>query len=468
MIRAWWRPRGAALVLVFLVTLPAVSPRPHSADEIEYFSFLRSLWFDRDLSFDNEYRYFYDHGFTTDPGFKTTFIDAETATRRRPTFATIGCALLWAPFYAVADVGVRTARLAGTSVPADGFSWPYLTATAYGSAIYGALALVISAAVARRLTGVGTTAALVVLAGTPLVFYMYVMPLMAHACSAFVVAAFVWTWLRVRETWSVAGVAALAAVGALMTMVREQDAFIVVVPAVDYVWTLVASPLPVAQGIRSAAGRLAVAAGAFALSFLPQAIAYITLHGRIGPSPVVSNKMHWTAPWAAAVLFSPEHGWFFWTPLAALALAGLVTMAISTSRSMPRTSRIGVLLLLAVATQVYVSGSVATWTLAGAFGQRRFLGVTVCVTVGVAWLVARFAGRASRWVLFASMAVAVWWNLGLAVQFGEHSMDRQRLELRRNGYATFVQLPVRLPRIVYRYLFDRSSFYQSHPVVPAK
>ncbi len=125
-------------------------------------------------------------------------------------------------------------------------------------------------------------------------------------------------------------------------------------------------------------------------------------------------------------------------------------------------------MLLAVATQVYVSGSVATWTLAGAFGQRRFLGVTVCVTVGVAWLVARFAARASRWVLFASMAIAVWWNLGLAVQFGEHSMDRQRLELRRNGYATFVEIPVRLPRIVYRYLFDRSSFYQSQPVGPAE
>ena len=50
------------VLLVFVVSLPAVTTRLYAADEIEYFAFLRSLWFDRDLSFDNEYRYFYDRG----------------------------------------------------------------------------------------------------------------------------------------------------------------------------------------------------------------------------------------------------------------------------------------------------------------------------------------------------------------------------------------------------------------------
>jgi hypothetical protein len=62
-----------------------------------------------------------------------------------------------------------------------------------------------------------------------------------------------------------------------------------------------------------------------------------------------------------------------------------------------------------------------------------------------------------------SSVLAIWWNLGLAIQFGEHTMDRQRLELRKNAYATFVELPVRLPQVVYRYFFDRASFYRSRP-----
>ena len=34
--------------------------------------------------------------------------------------------------------------------------------------------------------------------------------------------------------------------------------------------------------------------------------------------------MTWTAPHALEVLFSPAHGFFFWTPLALLGIAGLV------------------------------------------------------------------------------------------------------------------------------------------------
>jgi hypothetical protein len=59
--------------------------------------------------------------------------------------------------------------------------------------------------------------------------------------------------------------------------------------------------------------------------------------------------------------------------------------------------------------------------------------------------------------------VAVWWNLGLAFQFGAGLMNRQRLELGRNAYATFVDVPLRLPEFAWRYLFDRASFYENRP-----
>ena len=37
--------------------------------------------------------------------------------------------------------------------------------------------------------------------------------------------------------------------------------------------------------------------------------------------------MYWYAPHGLQVLLSPEHGFFFWTPLAILAIAGLIAMA---------------------------------------------------------------------------------------------------------------------------------------------
>ena len=124
------------LALLFILSLPAVTPRLCASDEIEYFAYLRSLWFDRDLSFENEYRYFYDRGIARAFGFRETFLELTTETGRRPNFATIGCALLWAPFYALGDLVARTLAAAGWPVAVDGFSRPYLAAVTYGSALY--------------------------------------------------------------------------------------------------------------------------------------------------------------------------------------------------------------------------------------------------------------------------------------------------------------------------------------------
>ncbi|MBI1874986.1 MAG: hypothetical protein HYS05_14010, partial [Acidobacteria bacterium] len=45
-----------SLAIAFVLSMPAVTARIYASDEVEYFVFLRSLWFDRDVSFENEYR----------------------------------------------------------------------------------------------------------------------------------------------------------------------------------------------------------------------------------------------------------------------------------------------------------------------------------------------------------------------------------------------------------------------------
>ncbi len=461
--RVRFRPTGwTALILLFVLSLPAVTPRLYASDEIEYFAYLRSLWFDHDLAFENEYRYFYDRGVASTRDFHETFLEMKTETGLRLNFGTIGSAFLWSPFYGVADLGVRVARAAGSPVEADGFSRPYLAAVAYGSAFYGFLAVLLSAFVARRIVGRGDLAAAIVWFGTPLSFYMYLAPGMSHACSAFMVSSFVAVWLVVRERWSTRGLMALGAVAALMTMVREQDAFCVAGAAVDFIWGLAT---PVRDDRRTIVFRRlkSALAGAvvFGFIFLPQAWAYVVLNGRLGPATSVSAKMRWAAPHAPEVLFSPEHGLFFWTPLALMGVAGLLAWSLAppakTAMTGPR--RIVICLLVMVAAQVYVSGSVDTWTVAGSFGQRRFVGTSVALVTGLAALLHGAHGW-RRTSLGVAIGLAVWWNLGLMVQFGAGMMDRQRLEVSRNAYTTFVVVPRALPSLAYRYLFDRASFYR--------
>jgi hypothetical protein len=449
----------ALVVLLFVCSLPAVTARLYSSDEVEYFSYLRSLWFDHDVSFENEYRYFYDHGIAQSADFHHTFLELETPAGRRINYGTLGCAVLWAPFYAAGDIVARVARAAGREVAIDGYSRPYVSAVAYGSAFYGFATIVLGIAAARRILGRGAlSSGLAVWAGTPILFYMYIAPPFSHACSAFAVALFVTAWLHVRGTWTIRGAVALGLTGALVAMVREQDLLFMVAPALDYVLTHAGrawrrEPRSLGASIAAAVAGCA----AFAIGYLPQLLAYQSLNGRPRPSDLVTRKMTWTAPHALQVLASPEHGFLFWTPLAVLCLAGLALLA---ARGDSDRRRVGACLLLMVALQVYVSGAVESWTVAGAFGQRRFVSITMLLIVGLAVLREEFPARHSRALLNLTIAVCVWWNVALMAEFGTQLMDRQRMELRRNAYDAFVTLPRMAPDLVYRYLTKRSSFYK--------
>jgi hypothetical protein len=452
----------AVLVLVFAVSLPGVTPRLYSSDEVQYFSYLRSLWFDHDVSFENEYRYFYDHNIAQSAGFHETFLEHHTATGRRKNYGTIGCALLWAPFYAAGDVAARLMRAAGRDVAVDGFSKPYMAAVAYGSAVLGFAAILLSISAARRLTGrAGAVAAgMAVWVGTPLLFYMYVAPPFSHAASAFAVALFVTVWLHVRDRWRVPGTIALGLCGALMAMVREQDIFFLAGPALDFVVTAVRRRLENGTGTGET-GRFVTAgiAGftAFAIGYLPQLLAYTALNGRPSPAADVQRKMMWYSPHGLQVLASPEHGFLFWTPLAVLGLAGLFVLM-----RRPDRRRIGACAVLMAALQVYISGVVESWTVAGAFGQRRFVCLTILLVIGLAAVLSSVT-RVPRRIVILLTVLAVWWNLALVAEFSTQLMDRQRLDLKKNVYDAFVTIPRMAPGLAYRYLTRRETFYQPRP-----
>ena len=181
-----------------------------------------------------------------------------------------------------------------------------------------------------------------------------------------------------------------------MAMVREQDIFFVAGPAVDFALTAIRGRIAETgdrrQDTREARGFVRgrhrrVRGVRHRLS--PQLLAYTALNGRPSPAADVQRKMTWYSPHALQVLVSPEHGFLFWTPLAVLALAGLVLLAAGRAPEVTPASdgrRIGACALLMVALQVYVSGAVESWTVAGAFGQRRFVCLTILLVIGLAAL----------------------------------------------------------------------------------
>src|SRR5215510_11764659 len=100
------------------------------------------------------------------------------------------------------------------------------------------------------------------------------------------------------------------------------------------------------------------------------------------------------------------------------------------------------------ALQVYVSGSVDSWTVAGGFGQRRFVAQTTLLVIGASVLL---SGTRRRKAWIAAIVFCVYWNLALTAEFATGLMNRQKLEPASNAYAAFVTLPRQAPGLVYRY-----------------
>ena len=235
---------------------------------------------------------------------------------------------------------------------------------------------------------------------------------------------------------------------------REQDALFLAIPGL-----LIA--LDTVRGRRwvSGVGQLLALGAAAAVVFSPQLLAYRAINGGWGPSHLVARKMDYASPHALDVLFDPAHGLFAWTPLLLVASVGLVRAA---WRGRGR-DVVPAVLAAALLLQVWINGSVESWTQAGAFGSRRFVGATPLFAWGLAALIAEARPRLARHVVAAALALLSWWNVSLMVQFGLKLMDRQGLEWPRVAVSQVREVPGRLGRAAWLFFTDRERLVREGP-----
>jgi hypothetical protein len=443
------RAAGWLLPLLFALSLPLVTVRIYAADEIQYFAPLRSLWKDGDLDYRDEYERLLESRGPQAPE-RRMLLERTTATGLAPNFAGIGCALLWAPFFALGDL---VARLGGW--PADGYSYPYRAAVCFAAALYGFLGLCLLGALARQSHPEWRATAAVMLAwwASALPFYLYVTPPMPHATSLFVVSLFVWLWSR----WGLAGGPGrsllLGVVGGLMVAVREQNALFLLLLAFD-----LGRALRRALARRGAPGEVgstlaaATAAGSgVVVALLPQLLVWKALYGRFGPP---TERLSFFLPWPRHlldVLLSANHGLVSWHPVWIVGVIGMLLYV-------RRRPEVGLPLLVVFASSLLFLGSVTNWPGGMAFGQRRLLDCLFIVVLGGAAAMERLP-RAACAVL---AGLLVWWNLSLLVQFGSGMIPREGpVDWRVVVRNQLVTVPARLPEMVGRYLADRPSFFDA-------
>src|SRR5258708_21644194 len=258
------REHWPVLVLAALLVPTYVdhTRRIEIGDPVHYYSSLRSMLFDADLRLANDYELL---GWAGHEG--------ENA---QP----IGAPLLWSPFRLLVHLGRDAARLFRQPAP-DGTEPSYAATVSLATFVYGAAGLFVLMAALRRF--VSPAAALWTTAlcwvGSPLRFYLSVVPAMAHGIEFAAAARPLWTDLRLREASEPARVVRAAAwcglaVG-LAFLARSQDGLLLILPRLELALRLTTPP-------DRPAGARAIAAfgGAFALTALPHGLAWQAMFGR--------------------------------------------------------------------------------------------------------------------------------------------------------------------------------------------
>jgi len=129
-------------------------------------------------------------------------------------------------------------------------------------------------------------------------------------------------------------------------------------------------------------------------------LAWKALYGEYVSSPQGPGFMWWTEPAWSEVLFSSRNGLLPWSPLYALAGAGLFV-------GLRRSPRLAAALLVAVALQVLANGAAWDWWAGGSFGGRRFDSTFIAFCFGLGCLLLP-SGRegAAGWRIRARVAAA--------------------------------------------------------------
>jgi len=119
--------------------------------------------------------------------------------------------------------------------------------------------------------------------------------------------------------------------------------------------------------------------------------------------------------------------------------------------------------VLGVVAEIYLlSGYIVAF--GHGFGQRLFVSSLPAAAVGLAVFGDRVSPRAPKVVTVLGAMLAVWWNLSLIVQHSIGLIPRNEgVGLGTLVRNQLVEVPLRLPGVARRYLFDRRSLYRVDP-----
>lgn len=328
----------------------------------------------------------------------------DPATGRYCNKYTMGTAVFELPFFLVAHAWC----LSHAECTADGYSPPYQLAVALSSACWAWLGLLVLVRFLRRRVE-DTTAAGVILVlglGTNLFFYSSLAQGMSHPVLFFLCALLI---ERTDAWYARRALGSALAIGVCIGLAVLCRPTAVLLALVPLCWALGQG------GVRTLAThwrQLIAAMGIAAVCGLPQALYWKAATGHYLFYSYGEESFNFLHPHVLEGLFGFRKGWFVYTPVALIALTGLLPLWRGSGAG--GASRNYALMLLCVLPPfIYVAFSWETWWYGGGFGSRPMIDILPLLALPLAAV----TGAAMHWKpwqrngLFAALFVCIALNL---------------------------------------------------------
>jgi hypothetical protein len=445
----------AAILMILGGIIVSTNHYGLASDGSNYFSYLRSAVFDRDLDFHNEFIRF-------NKAFWMTYKPKATVTGHLTNVFSVGPAILWFPFYLAAHLFVLAANLTGAQFIADGFSGPYILAINLGSLFYGFAGMCLVYRMCKKYYDrtVSLIATVTVWLATFMLYYTLYEPYMSHATSFFAATLFIYYWDATRcprvkhisqpssrrqtRQWIWLGLAA-----GLMMLVRWQNALLMILPAIEsIVWYVrLARSRSWPEAALLFIGNLLFLLFALA-AFFPQMAAWKIIYGSFLIIPQGTSFLRWDSPFITELLFSSRHGLYAWSPVVYISTIGWLAF-------FKREKFLAWTGLLAFLLMTYVNSVVSDWWAGWGFGMRRYDGLIVLFALGLAAFLHIIKKRWLKSSVIATLCIFVFftgYNLFLMNRYLEQKLHPgapvafgQLLGLSNTGIYRYTGYPFSFP-----------------------
>ncbi len=329
-------------------------------DVISYYSYLPATFIYDDVTLS-----FLDHppeGFVNDSKFWPT----ELENGNRLIITSMGLSVLYSPFFFVAHA---LAPVFGKT--RDGFGSTYQFFLVLSALFYVILGLVILKNILLRYFKPKITALslLAVAFGTNLLYYTTYEGAMAHSYGFFLIILFLWTVIRWYEHPTAVRTILTGALFGFICLVRPTN---VLVFFILFLWDV--------KSVGEMRARIIfflrkfhlvlLMVAAFILVWIPQFLYWkeITGHYLFFSYGAEGASFYWAHPHIWQSLFGFKKGWFIYTPLMLLAVAGI-------PRLRGRRSSFFLPVLILLLAMIYVQSAWWSWWFGGGFGLRTYIDI---------------------------------------------------------------------------------------------